>query len=133
MSGGRSRVDPAFLGHAQRVADAILYEGYLLYPYRGSAQKNQERFQFGVLMPPAYRAVDDCEPSASQTECVLECAQDAEIEVALRFLQRQRRTVYAPSDRAPAGGGFTEVGSLQVDGAEITPWDEAAEARARAC
>jgi hypothetical protein len=127
MSRGRSRVDPAFLEHAQRVADAILYEGYLLYPYRGSAQKNQERFQFGVLMPPAYRAVDACEPSASQTECVLECAQDAEIEAALRFLQLQRRTVHAPSDPAPAGDGFSEVGSLQVDGSEVTPWDEAAE------
>ena len=54
-----------FLADARRVADAILYEGYLLYPYRGSARKNQSRFQFGVLMPPAYRDVDDCEPSAS--------------------------------------------------------------------
>jgi len=34
-----------FLADARRVADAILYEGYLLYPYRGSARKNQFRFQ----------------------------------------------------------------------------------------
>ena len=68
----RGRIDPAHLEQARQVADAILYEGYLLYPYRASAQKNQERFQFGVLMPAAYRAVDEHEPSAAQTECVLE-------------------------------------------------------------
>ena len=48
----------AALDHARQVADAILYEGYLLYPYRASAQKNQQRFQFGVLMPPGYAQVD---------------------------------------------------------------------------
>ena len=33
------------------VADAVLFEGYLLYPYRASAQKNRLRWQFGVLTP----------------------------------------------------------------------------------
>jgi len=47
------RLDSAHLDHARKVADAILYEGYLLYPYHRSSQKNQLRFQFGVLMPPA--------------------------------------------------------------------------------
>ena len=48
-------VRPAHLDQARTVADAILYEGYLLYPYRKSAQKNQSRFQFGVLMPAGLR------------------------------------------------------------------------------
>jgi len=39
---------------ARLVADAVLYEGYVLYPYRASAQKNQLRWQFGVLAPPDY-------------------------------------------------------------------------------
>jgi len=39
---------------AQKVADAVLYEGYLLYPYRASATKNQARWQFGVVMPRDY-------------------------------------------------------------------------------
>jgi hypothetical protein len=129
MSRGQVGLDPAFVEQARQVADAILYEGYLLYPYRGSAQKNQERFQFGVLMPPAYRSVDECEPSASQTECVLECADDAEVQVLVRFLQLQRRTVQAP---APSAEGFSEVSSLEVNGSEVTPWDEAAEREARA-
>ncbi|MGO9725514.1 MAG: hypothetical protein ACLPN6_09160, partial [Streptosporangiaceae bacterium] len=119
----RDRIDPAHLEQARRVADAILYEGYLLYPYRASAQKNQERFQFGVLMPAAYRAVDEHEPSAAQTECVLEGPAGATVTVLARFLRLRRRTVLAGS---PATG-FREVDSLQAGGAELTPWDEAAE------
>ncbi|HEV2450843.1 MAG TPA: hypothetical protein VGS62_02820 [Streptosporangiaceae bacterium] len=68
------------------MADAVLYEGYLLYPYRRSAQKNQVRFQFGVLMPPAYSAVDPSEASASQTECLLEYRDGAVVWVLARFL-----------------------------------------------
>ena len=112
--------DPAAVDHARRVADAILYEGYLLYPYRASAQKNQERFQFGVLMPPGYAQVDPNEPSASQTECILEAKAGAELTATVRFLQLQRRTVLA----AP---GFGEVGSLRAGDVQHTPWDEAAE------
>jgi hypothetical protein len=111
------------LAAARLVADAILYEGYLLYPYRGSARKNQSRFQFGVLMPPGYRAVDECEPSASQTECLLECPADAEVTVLVRFLHLQRRTV----EEADGAGGFRPVASLQVAGSVVTAWDEAAE------
>ncbi|MGV0660766.1 hypothetical protein ABQE40_20135, partial [Mycolicibacterium pulveris] len=37
---------------ARAVADAVLYEGYLLYPYRAGSRKNQSRWQFGVLGPP---------------------------------------------------------------------------------
>ena len=85
-------VSPAHLDQARTVADAILYEGYLLYPYRKSAQKNQSRFQFGVLMPPAYGAVDPCEPSASQAECLLECGDDARVWILARFLHLRRRT-----------------------------------------
>jgi hypothetical protein len=124
----RDRIDPAHLDQARQVADAILYEGYLLYPYRASAQKNQERFQFGVLMPPAYRSVDEHEPSATQTECVLECAPDATVTVLARFLQVQRRTVLAGS----AAGGFRPVDSLQAGEIEHTPWDEAAECEQQA-
>lgn len=112
------------MDHARRVADAILYEGYLLYPYHKAAQKNQIRFQFGVLMPPGYALVDPNEPSSSQTECVLECPDDAEVRVLVRFLHLQRRLVQGVS---PADGQLHDVGSLEVDGAEFTAWDEAAE------
>ena len=91
------------LAYARGVADAILYEGYLLYPYRQSSRKNQARFQFGVLMPPAYATVDDNEPSASQTECLAECADDARVEIVARFLHVRERLVQAPV-AGPASG-----------------------------
>ncbi len=116
--------DPAHLEQARRVADAILYEGYLLYPYHQSARKNQVRFQFGVLMPPAYGEVDACEPSASQTECLVECRSDAQVRILVRFLQLQRRTVQSI---APDTGELEDVGTLHLDGIEHTTWDEAAE------
>jgi hypothetical protein len=122
------RLNADHLEHARRVADAILYEGYLLYPYHKSAQKNQVRFQFGVLMPPGYATVDACEPSTSQTECLLECADAAEVRVLVRFLQLQHRTVLAVS---PDDGELHEVGTLYLDGTEHTTWDEAAEREQR--
>jgi hypothetical protein len=118
------KLDSGHLDHARRVADAILYEGYLLYPYHKAAQKNQVRFQFGVLMPPAYAEIDACEQPASQTECLLECPDDAEVRVLVRFLQLQRRIVQGIS---PDTGEIHDVGTLYVDGAEYTSWDEAAE------
>ena len=116
--------DPAHLEHARKVADAVLYEGYVLYPYRRSAQKNRTRFQFGVLMPPPYRAVDEHEPSASQTECLMECPPDAELDIGLRFLHLQRRTAQLIE---PSTGAATDVDTLRVGEAEYSSWDEAVE------
>jgi len=77
---------------ARAVADAVMYEGYILYPYRASAAKNRSRWQFGVLMPPGYAAVDPSERDFAQTECVLEYGADPAVAVVVRFLQVQRRT-----------------------------------------
>ena len=33
------------------IADAVLYEGYVLWPYRRSALKNQRRWTFGGVYP----------------------------------------------------------------------------------
>ncbi len=76
----------------RRIADAVLYEGYILYPYRASAQKNRSRWQFGVVVAPGYAAVDPSESSATRTECVLEHSGQPSVQVILRFLQVQRRS-----------------------------------------
>ncbi len=122
------RLNADHLDHARRVADAILYEGYLLYPYHKAAQKNQVRFQFGVLMPRGYDAIDPNEAGVSQTECLLECRDDAEVRVLVRFLHLQRRLVQGVS---PETGELHDVGTLYVDGTEYTAWDEAAEREQR--
>jgi hypothetical protein len=102
------------LDAVRRIADAVLYEGYILYPYRASAKKNRSRWQFGVVMAPGYAAVDPSERSFMQTECVLEHAGQPAIEVILRFLQVQRRST---DGTAP--------------GAAIPAWDEATEREVR--
>ncbi|MCU1269390.1 MAG: hypothetical protein JWN74_684 [Acidobacteriaceae bacterium] len=73
---------------AKKVADAVLYEGYMLYPYRHSAIKNQQRWTFGILYPPAYEEVQSgTERSVMHSECLLEFKGDARIDVQVRFLQ----------------------------------------------
>jgi hypothetical protein len=79
------------LDEVRRIADAVLYEGYILYPYRASAQKNRSRWQFGVLMPPVYATTDPSEAATLQAECVFEHDGQPAVEVAVRFLQVQRR------------------------------------------
>lgn len=77
---------------AREVADAVLYEGYLLYPYRASARKNQIRWQWGVLVPPAYAAAGHGEHATSHSECLLEPGTDPVLHIRLRFLQLQHRS-----------------------------------------
>ena len=56
-----------------KIADAVLYEGYILYPYRASSRKNRQRFTFGRVYPEAYsKAQSDAEPFLMQTECLLQ-------------------------------------------------------------
>ena len=64
----------------EKVARAVLYEGYMLYPYTASSVKNQQRWNFGVLYPPAY------DTSEMRTECLVEGA--GEIDIRVRFLVR---------------------------------------------
>jgi hypothetical protein len=97
----------------RRVADAVLYEGYVLYPYRASAQKNQSRWQFGVVMPPAYAAAEESERDFMRTECVLEHTGRPAVQVIVRFLQLQRRIV-EPALREIAGPCWDEAVEQEV-------------------
>ena len=85
------------LDAVRSLADAVLYEGYILYPYRASSQKNQSRWQFGVVMAPGYAATDPSERTYTQAECVLEHTGQPVVQVMLRFLQVQRRTTEGSS------------------------------------
>jgi hypothetical protein len=108
---------------ARAVADAVLYEGYVLYPYRASSQKNQARFQWGVLTPQAFSAVDPSERWCLRTECLVDPGPRAALSVRLRFLQAQHRTIEAlTGPRA-----FEAVPYLEIDGTLHAEWDEAIE------
>jgi hypothetical protein len=71
---------------ARKIADAVLYEGYLLYPYRPLALKNRFRWQFGVIAPPAWSEAGG-EPWEMQTECLVEPQSEPVVEIVVRFLQ----------------------------------------------
>ncbi|HEY4571041.1 MAG TPA: hypothetical protein VIH10_16345, partial [Kribbella sp.] len=104
---------------ALTIADTVLFEGYMLYPYRANDPKNRVRWQFGVLAPPAFAASDPSERDHLQTDCLIE-GHDISLTVHARFLQVQRRTV-----EAARAGGFTPVDSLDVGDTTFLPWDEA--------
>jgi hypothetical protein len=105
------------LVEVRRVADAVLYEGYILYPYRASAQKNRSRWQFGVLMPPGLTAADPSETSSMQAECVFEHRGQPAVEVTVRFLQVQRRRT--------EGAAALDATVLDTNVPDV--WDEAVE------
>jgi hypothetical protein len=105
---------------ARTVADAVLYEGYLLYPYRASSSKNQVRWQFGVLGPPTAAGDGVGEEPSMHTECLVRVEAGAEVTVHLRFLQLQARGV----ERADPDG-FTPVGALRLGAVDLLSWDEA--------
>jgi hypothetical protein len=109
---------------ARSVADATLYEGYVLYPYRASSAKNRVRWQFGVLAPPAVAGADASERSSCRTECLLvtDTAGEAKVSVRVRFLQVQHRAVEAWRD-----GRYVPVERLESDGQVHVEWDEAVE------
>ena len=109
---------------ARQVADAVLFEGYVLYPYRASAAKNKLRWQFGVLVPPGWGAESE-EHSFQRTECLMEPRSGARLSVELRFLHAQRRVV----QRLAPGGEFETVAELELPDRVLVPWDEGAEER----
>ena len=77
---------------AERIAAAVLYEGYILYPYRATSTKNMQRWNFGALYPREYaEAQDPAEPFRLLSECLVKDDSDARLDVRVRFLQLVRR------------------------------------------
>ena len=113
----------------EEIAEAVLYEGYMLYPYRPSSIKNQQRFNFGVLCPPSYCEMHSgSESSFIQTECLFKAAPSTRLTVKVRFLQIVQRSVArytAPPERSDAGLQF--VDRLEAGGRVYQRWQEATE------
>lgn len=69
------------------IANAVLYEGYLLYPYRASSIKNKQRWNFGVLYPREYAEKQSgADAWKMQTECLVKANSAATLDVRVRFL-----------------------------------------------
>ncbi len=107
----------------EKIANAVLYEGYMLYPYRPTAVKNRQRFNFGALSPKAYsEAQQGTESWSMQTECLVLARQDTTLDVKVRFLHLVMREVCESVE-----GAIKPVASLEVDGQIFLTWQEAVE------
>ena len=118
MTDVSTKTTAAGFERARKVADAVLYEGYVLYPYRASAAKNQIRWQFGVVAPKGFCAEDPSERSSMQTEVLVEGSRPI-VDLKVRFLRVQSRIVQDAAGQP--------VASLEVDGRLWSSFDEAVE------
>lgn len=107
---------------ARKVADAVLYEGYLLYPYRATSGKNRVRWQFGVLGPTGAAQAGIGEESTMSADALVRGGADTEVSIHVRFLQLQRRSV-----ETRVGDEFTPVDELVVGQQRWLRWEEAVE------
>jgi len=131
------------LSLVEKIAEAVLYEGYILYPYRPSAVKNQQRWNFGALCPHSYSLAQGATESwTMQTECLVEGDAKTALAVKVRFLHLLTREVGIPNadfgfrisdassieERAPISkSDFQVVPSLEVNGKLLQAWQEATE------
>jgi hypothetical protein len=115
------------------IVKAVLYEGYMLYPYRPSSVKNRQRFNFGVVYPCAYsEAQGGTDAWTMQTECLVVGNEETQCIVRVRFLRLVTRSIgklLTPSS-VPASvtdGTIEMVERLEADGKTFQPWQEAVE------
>ena len=115
------------------IANAVLYEGYMLYPYRPSAVKNRQRWNFGLVYPKSYSEMQNgTDPWVMQTECLIRGDGSATLEVNVRFLQCiacQREKSPEPAgeiaddSKIPSGVSMT----VGIENQVFQSWQEAAE------
>jgi hydrogenase maturation protease len=103
----------------RKLADAVLYEGYVLWPYRRSAPKNQQRWTWGGVFPPRHTEAHPDDRAAIQAQCLVEADDEPEVDARVRFLQVVERGL-----RDASGAAVPEL----VAGGELyLAWDEAVE------
>jgi hydrogenase maturation protease len=116
-----------------RIAKAVLYEGYMLYPYRPSAIKNRQRFNFGVVYPRAYsEAQGGTDACMMQTQCLVLGDDATTCLVRVRFLRMVNRTIGRLAIAVAEGRNLEElqaepVQRLEAGGKVHQPWQEAVE------
>jgi hypothetical protein len=115
------------------IVKAVLYEGYMLYPYRPSAVKNRQRFNFGVVYPRAYsEAQGGTDAWTMQTECLVLGNPRTQCTVRVRFLRMVTRSVAKLREpvndlSAVNEAAIENVERLELNGNNFRPWQEAVE------
>jgi hypothetical protein len=113
--------------HLDRIARTLLYEGYLLWPYRRSSLKNQRRWTIGGVFPEGSgEDTRSGDPRVMHLETLVEGDDGPEIDIRIRFLHRVVRQA-ARWD----GTALEPVDELRVGGELYLTWDEAVEREVR--
>jgi len=115
------------------IVKAVLYEGYMLFPYRPSAVKNQQRFNFGVVYPRVYsEAQGGTDAWAMQTQCLVQGNAETQCVVQVRFLRMVDRSI--GKLRGPCRelsslieADIAKVERMELKGEIYQPWQEAVE------
>jgi hypothetical protein len=107
------------------IADAVLYEGYVLWPYRRSALKNTRRWTFGGVFPRGHSERHPDDRWLMRAECLLEGGGIEDVDVRVRFLHIVRRQALRDGP-----GGLEPVDELVAGGDRHLSWDEAVEREA---
>jgi hypothetical protein len=123
------------LPEVNKIVEAVLYEGYILYPYRPSSKKNRQRFTFGRVYPYTYSVAQNAaEPCAIRTECLaVSESEDASIEISAHFLHVVTREVLALPEpildlpEALDTAALKVVPQLKVEEQRYSTWQEATE------
>jgi hypothetical protein len=113
----------------KEIANAVLYEGYLLYPYRHSAIKNRRRWTFGVVYPQEYsQASGEIEPWVMHTECLITGSPHTTLDVYVRFLHLLVRTIQQPEMPDTSSQVQEETGEWSIAARLANePWEEGIE------
>jgi hypothetical protein len=102
----------------RRLADAVLYEGYVLWPYRRSALKNRKRWTFGGVYPRAWSERHPDDRWRLRAEVLVE-GEDARVDVLIRLLHVVRRQA--------CDGDGRPLDDLVAGGERHLSWEEATE------
>lgn len=117
---------PSSIDKAESIAKAVLYEGYMLYPYRASATKNRQRCTFGTLFPEQHpNVLGGTESCLNQTQCLVSGSLSSTVTTRVRFLHMRSRVVEACVPDAE--NQFQPVDALAVGTQIHQSWDEAVE------
>jgi hypothetical protein len=124
------------LALVEPIVNAVLYEGYMLYPYRPSSVKNRQRWTFGGVYPRTYsEGHGGIDPWAAQAECLVVGDPHApvpRIELRIRFLHLLARQAGELAQPVPELADDVEpdyrpVEALRVGERLYQSWQEAAE------
>ncbi len=121
------------LAQAESIAKAVLFEGYMLYPYRPSSVKNRQRWTFGGIYPQAYsEAQAGTDAWSMQTQCLAQGSPQTSVTARIGFLHLIEREVGQLPQTLPAWPEDTEpefrkLSLLEIGGRSYYAWQEAIE------